>query len=410
MKIKHTDQRKIANTGFKGIAALGILTLIACSQGQTTDDGTEDTATTSGASTSGASRSKSSSQGDQPMDSTGAFATLNLGFTTSGSSSSLSLTENASLDIGNGITLSDARINIKMIKLKASRERSSEESKLKEQLKSERKKHEQENESEKKAIEEQKDAIAEKYAPLFQAAESDSDKETLRDQMKAEEESIEEQKALLEKAKDEAEDQFEADNDQSTKWQGPYVYDIVHGTVSPELPTAVLLDGSYRRIEFKVKPNREADSTDPLLNKSIYIAGAAVINSVATPFAVALDINEEFRLFGSGGVKLDSTNENSMAVAFDPAIWFTNIDFSSAQLGIDGMIHIDSEENASLSRDIRHNMVKSTRFGKDSDGDGKLAEGESEGDGADGLAEDLIDEEEAADSQSAVSTQEPTVK
>jgi hypothetical protein len=375
-------------------AVLSLAGLPGCSENQASDPQTTDETTSSG------TKSSTKVAADSPTDSTGAFASLKIDFATTSPSAALMLADEAatSIDLGNGIVISDARVNIKTIKIKAKKEHSDEEKALKDHLEEEKKSDESAQEGEKSKIEKNKHDLDTKYEPLMEAAETNEARDALKEQMKAEMAVVEADKAELEKAKEEKEEKYEAEHDGNLKWKGPYVYDLVKGTVDPALPAIEILDGSYRRIEFKVKPSRDVEGTDPLINKSIYVAGTVLIADVSTPFEVALRVNQEFRLWGNGAVLLDSTVDNSMAIAFDPKLWFANIDLSTATLGADGVIHVDDVDNTKIMNDIRHNIVKSTRFGKDNDHDGKLGESESEGDGAEGI--------EAEDAEQSVETQQ----
>jgi hypothetical protein len=361
-----------------------------CSDKKAADPAMEEDTSSSG--TAGTGSAGKSLATDTPTDSTGAFARLNLAFGTAASSpSALMLTgvPGDPISVGNGATITDARVNIKSIKIKANKERGSEEKALKDHLDEAKKTEEKNHEAEKGAIEKSKDDVEKKYEAMMEAAPTKEERNTIKDQMKTEMLVLEQDKAELEKVREQEEETYEAEHDSNLKWRGPFVYDLVKQTVNPELPAVDLLDGSYRRIEFKVKPSREAEETDSLLNKSIFITGSVVkADGTTESFEVALSVNKEFRLSGLGGVVLDSSAENSMKIAFDPAAWFAGIDLSVVAAGADGIIHVDGSNNLEIMAAISLNIVKSTRFGSDKDHDGKLGEDESEGDGTDGIAHD----------------------
>jgi hypothetical protein len=313
-----------------------------CSQNDSTLTDSTEEGTTPVASGSGSTSTKVAA--DQPADSTGAFASLKIDFATAaGAGAALSLTNAAAvtLDLGNGVVVNDARVNIKSIKLKANKERGADEKALKKELEGQKKSAESETEAAKKVIEEHKKAIEAKYEPLMESAQTGEEKDLLKAQMKVEMADVEQEKAALEQTKEEKAEEFESENDGNLKWRGPFVYDLVQGVVTPELPAMDILDGSYRRIEFKVKPARHLAVTDSMLNKSVYLAGTVLVANVSTPFEIALEIEQEFRLSGLGSVLLDATAENSMAIAFDPKSWLTGVDLSAAVASADGVIHID---------------------------------------------------------------------
>jgi hypothetical protein len=319
---------------------------------------------------------------DVPPDSTGASAPVTLVFATS-SSAALALA--GGLDVGGGLELTEARVSIGKIKIKASKERSAEERALRDELKAQRKAREKEIEAEKDALEAEKEAIEKSYEPRFEGLDGD-EKDALKDQMEAEKDAVEAKLSLLEEGKDAELEAFESERDGNLRWKGPFVYDLVAGGVTPAIPAVDLADGSYRRIEFKVRPNHEVDAADPLLNHSIYAAGTVDVGGTATPFTVSLRAEEEFMLMGAGAFVVEPSVEAALTVAFAPANWFTDVDFTAATLDASGTIAIDDATNVDIYKAIVKNLKSSTRFGKDEDHDGKLGESEHEGDGDEGIA------------------------
>lgn len=374
-----------------------------CSQ---KDAAKEDTAVEESSTNGGGSvGSTSKVSSDKPADSTGAFANLKIEFgTVSDAATALNLAGEAanSIDVGGGVVITEGRINIKSIKVKANKERSDEEKALKKAFEADMEAAEAASEGDKKQVEELEASIEQKYEPLFEDAASKEDKLALRDQMKAELAEVELQKAAMEAIKEAKFEDLEAEKDGNLKWRGPFVYDLVNKTVDPALPTVDVLDGSYRRIEFKVKPARHLTETDSMINKSVFLAGTVAVGEVSTGFEIALKVEKEFRLSGLDSLVLDAAADNTMAIAFDPKAWLTGVDLASATVGADGIIHVDEANNIELLKVISLNIVKSTRFGKDEDHDGKLGSDEEKGDGEDGMAE----EEKESDSQKKSQSQQ----
>jgi hypothetical protein len=371
-----------------GLAATVLLgTLAGCGKksgkGDEADDGN---GTVTGTPTAG------STSAVTPADSTGAMGSVTLNFSRLGAASGLALQDEAVLDIGAGIVISDARINIGSIKIKANKDEDESERALKQALEDEKKSREAALEADKEALEQEKESIETKYEPLFEAA-SDEEEDALKDQMRAEQAVVEEKLATLESTKDQELDALEEERDGNLKWRGPFVYDLVGNSVSPAIPDVQLVDGSYRRIEFKIKPNRTLDGADPMLNSSVYVAGTVLVGSSPTPFAVSLRIDEEFKLMGAGALKVDPSISNALNVAFDPAVWFAAVDFSTASVDATGTIVVSDASNQELWQVVRDNLKRSTKFGEDEDGDGELKEDEAEGDGEEGV------EAEAAESE-----------
>ncbi len=318
--------------------------------------------------------------GGQPSNSTGAFTELSLSLATFGSPT-LALQVPTTLDAGGGIVLSSARVSIGAIKIKANKEKSEEENELEEAEEAKEQEDETQEDEQKRLVEVKIDQIEADYKVLIDAATVGSNKDTLEAEMKAK---IAAEKVVLataEKADDETKIEEEAARDESLKWKGPYVYDAITGTVDQAIPSIQLLDGSYKRIEFKLKPNRTVDGADPLLNNAVYLAGTATLGTKSVPFSVAYDAEETFRLTGQNGVNADPGVANSMLIAFDVKGWFTGVDLSTAVLDSLGAIVIDKTHNPELLKVFKMNMKRLAKFGEDDDGDGDLEEGEDEGDG-----------------------------
>lgn len=315
---------------------------------------------------------------------------LSLSVKTFSRPTALALEAPTTLDVGGGIVLSSARLSIGAIKIKESKEKSEEEKELEEAEEVEDKEDEAQEDEQKRLVEVKIDKLEDEYKVLIAAATSKSTKDTLEVEMKAK---IAAEKAALaaaEKADDETELEKEAERDESLKWKGPYVYNAISGTVDQAIPSVQILDGNYKRIEFKLKPNRTVDGADPLLNNAVYLAGTVTLGTKAVPFSVAYDVEETFQLKGKNGVSADPGVGNSMLIAFDVKGWFTGVDLSTAVLDSLGAIVIDKSNNPKLLKAIKMNMKRLAKFGEDSDGDGDLEEGEDEGDG-----------EEAAEAEAA---------
>ena len=68
---------------------------------------------------------------------------------------------------------------------------------------------------------------------------------------------------------------------------------------------------------------------------------------------------------------------------FDVAKWFDGIDMTAATAADDGTIYINKKSNKDILKQLRKNIKVNTRFGKDKDGNGKLDESETAGQGED---------------------------
>ena len=313
-----------------------------------------------------------------PANSQGKTADIQLKFASS-TAPKVALGLVAGLDIGSGVMLSDARVNIGKIKIKPEKLEDEDEKNDKDKLKSLEKENEAEMKDEEAGWEAELNAIEKKFEAQKDAAKTDAEKATIKANEKSQKAAVELKIAAAKKVIEDKLDALEAEKDGDMKWKESYVYDLIQNTVSPKIPTIGLFDGNYRRIEFELKPNRSLASTDPLLNSSVYIAGTVLVGTTKVPFTYALDLTENFKLTGAQGANMEPEVVNSLVIAFKPSAWFTGIDFSTAVKDGSGTILIDKANNLGLYSTIKKQIKSSAKFGKDDNDDGELEDSESDG-------------------------------
>ncbi len=196
-----------------------------------------------------------------------------------------------------------------------------------------------------------------------------------------------------------------AEVNESIKFKGPYVLDLLANSISPALPPISLAAGSYSKIQLKLDKIEGSESDDvgaPLVNesdtlygKSIYLAGTYTGNTASgavteMPFVLSFELDEEFDI-SSGGqdLAISSTEANVVIVAFRLAKWFafdnteTNdkaVDFTNVTPQADKIELSDSSDgmNQKVWEVIRKALKHSADFGKDADEDGKLGTNEDD--------------------------------
>lgn len=291
-----------------------------------------------------------------PDDSTGTKTDLSLDF---GYSNSASLED--SLTISENIVITDARFNIAAIKIKAAKEESEEEKDLK--------KIEKDEEAD--AIEDVDDASD---ATTLTAEDTNPCDSKFRKNWAK-------KKAKLSE-KEESRSKKESERDLSTKFIGPYVYNALSSTLDPKPDEAEVADGSYRRIQFKLKRNWSATDTDPLLGNVMVIAGNYINSGITTPFQVRFHNSMNFMLRGAGTFTANTDDDNALKIVFNVANWFDEIDlFEATQEEDSSYICISHNSNKRIHQEIRKNIKKHIKFGKDDDADGELSDDETAGDG-----------------------------
>jgi hypothetical protein len=282
--------------------------------------------------------------------------------------------EEKSIKVSDSVTLNMARFNLWAVKVKAQKDPSEKEKELEKRENEEEGNDVAELESETAAgLKEDDDKDGKDPKNELQKAEHDSEK--MREKIK---EKREEYKEREEKHKER-----DKARDKSLKFHGPYIYDAIAGAMEGDAPAVDLNDGSYRRIEFKLKRNVTAEDTDPILGNVFVIRGTVMKGEESVPFEITWHSAMNFRLRGEKAFKVEAEGESKLAIVFDVTKWFDGIDMTAATAADDGMIYINKKSNKDILKQLRKNIKMNTRFGKDKDGNGKLDESETSGQGED---------------------------
>lgn len=222
---------------------------------------------------------------------------------------------------------------------------------------------------------------------------------------------------LKHKTEGESEDSLEIE----IEFEGPFVVDLIHNTVSPSLDTVVIDTGIYNQIEMKIdKIEGDEDdedgtplvaASDPLFGNSIYIAGTYSGTTAGgdvedMPFTMTFDLDEEFKLStvdpttgladSALGFGVEPGVVNPIIIAFRLTTWLdfsdpeTNdkgLDFSGLVVSQDSdgvdVIVLDEDsngDNKDIRKVIKENIKESADYGEDKDGDGELGEDEDDDD------------------------------
>lgn len=130
------------------------------------------------------------------------------------------------------------------------------------------------------------------------------------------------------------------------KFRGPYILDLLVGgdAIEQSLGAEEIPDGTYQELRFKMHKDTDLPATDPLFDRSIYLAGTID----GTPFEMWHDTSENLDVGRSTGVVV-SANTVNMTVNFtiDQFLNSQNqIDLADAQDGNgDGLIEISTEDD-----------------------------------------------------------------
>jgi hypothetical protein len=184
----------------------------------------------------------------------------------------------------------------------------------------------------------------------------------------------------------------DATGDGEFEFKGPYIVDLLSGTMDPQPPFIDLPPGVYDEIKFKIdapeageKDEDGADliaSTDPavdpnadMLGYSIRLEGSVTpTGGQASTFSFNYSGDEiEFALKGAAatGFTIEAGVANDIVIAFRLVRWFDSLD--PAAFAADPQGYLD--QNTETFRD---SIKLSADYGKDEDHDGKLESNEDD--------------------------------
>ena len=186
------------------------------------------------------------------------------------------------------------------------------------------------------------------------------------------------------------------------EFEGPFVVDLINGTVTPSLDDLVVPSGIIRRIDVKIDDTEE-DAVLPdgapatLLGNSLAASGTVTLNGVDTPFSMAFDFGEEMRFEDLTGLTVsEAVDVNQIILSFDVDAWFSGIDIQSCvdddELDIsNGVILLDegSGDCSDIENTIKDNVKDSGVLIEDDDDD----EGEEDEDDDDEEEDDSDDDD-----------------
>lgn len=171
--------------------------------------------------------------------------------------------------------------------------------------------------------------------------------------------------------------------------EGPFVIDLVAGTVTPEIPSAVLGEDRYTSVWIGLyRTGNEddddvvlVDSNDPLYGYSLVVSGewtptsgtprtVTVTSTAATEFEIATGA-------AGGALQFQAGRTNPVLVAFNTEQWFSGVDFTTIAAGSDPVV-LDaasaslSTADAAILAAFQANVKASGDMGFDDDDDGEV--------------------------------------
>lgn len=152
-------------------------------------------------------------------------------------------------------------------------------------------------------------------------------------------------------------------------FDGPFELDLLDetGALEQTIGNIVLTDGLYKALRFKLHKTTEWNSTSPLYDRSVYIAGT--INNV--PFEFWHDTSENLDIENANGIEVVDGAAN-IVVVFSIDQFFNSLNQIDLTLAVDedldGLIKInpdDDDGNGSIADDLKENIKMAADFIKE---------------------------------------------
>ena len=182
------------------------------------------------------------------------------------------------------------------------------------------------------------------------------------------------------KFKSEDEDSAALDDDADVEFEGPYAVDLLDAAapLAQALGDVEVPAGVYDGIRFVMHKSSELAATEPLFDRSIYIAGTFTPGGgTATPFVMWHDTGENFDLSGTNGFQVtEGQTGNDLIVDFKLQSLFTGINLSTCTTPLDINPGTAETNCRAIADTLKDNIKAAADFGKDDDGDGDVGEDE----------------------------------
>lgn len=176
--------------------------------------------------------------------------------------------------------------------------------------------------------------------------------------------------------------------------EGPFVFDMVSQTSTPDLSDLQIPSGVYKEIEFRIDDAEVEDgvvtSGDELDGHSLVAAGQFLdLEGNAQNFELRLNFNEEWEIENEAGIEVVEGLNNNILLQFAGAGWFEAVDlatcFADDELEVDesGVVQISEETSGSgdcsdIESLIKDNIKQKVELDKDESEDDSDDESEDD--------------------------------
>ena len=154
----------------------------------------------------------------------------------------------------------------------------------------------------------------------------------------------------------------EADSSDKLSFDGPFLFNLTAGTITPDIASFTIEPGVYKRIDVRFDDSEALDGLiqagDPLLDNTMLIKGTFDYDgNTARNFQLVLKFNEDLRFEAAGGIVVEAGQTTNMTLELDVNAWLVGLDITSCL--DDGELTLDSngdliihDDNPSDCQDI----------------------------------------------------------
>lgn len=150
------------------------------------------------------------------------------------------------------------------------------------------------------------------------------------------------------------------------EFEGEFAVNLLNGTSTPDFGIAQIVPGVYLEIEMELAPVLPSGNTIQIRATLFTSSGDQYIIEYSDKFSAELEIES------SSGIEINEGTLNSILVMVDLDALFEGVDFGSAQVDGEGIIHINNSINVSIAEQIRANFKDAIDVGEDENGDNEI--------------------------------------
>jgi len=160
--------------------------------------------------------------------------------------------------------------------------------------------------------------------------------------------------------------EFESGTDDyelEVEYEGPFQFDVLTGTSTPAVIAIEITPGTYHELEFDIESVLSTGN-------SIEISGTYDDgNGNSYQFEFTSNFEDDYEIENVAGIDVSIGQTTNFVLQLDLPLLFVGVDFSSAVMGNDNIIRINSSSNQNLASIIENNLDNIMDVDDDNDDD-----------------------------------------